>query len=112
MSVEPTSPVWSPRDTDWHVQGLTAKANSAWGFVHKLTKQELPLPTILLSHIPLHRPEGTYCGDERESRTPIKAGHGLNYQNLLDSDTSQVLLDATLPSLVLSGDDHDSCVVR
>ncbi|THV02390.1 Metallo-dependent phosphatase [Dendrothele bispora CBS 962.96] len=65
-------------------------------------------PTILLTHIPLSRPEGSNCGPLRERGT-IHRGVGIGYQNTLGKYSSQFLLDSIRPSLVLSGDDHDYC---
>lgn len=67
-------------------------------------------PRILLTHIPLYRPEGTSCGRMREAPRPIRQGTGRNYQNELDEATTRWLMDRVRPSLVYSGDDHDSCV--
>lgn len=67
-------------------------------------------PRILLTHIPLYRPEGTPCGRAREASRPIRQGAGRNYQNELDERTTRWLMDRVRPSLVYSGDDHDSCV--
>ena len=50
------------------------------------------LPRVLLSHIPLYRPEGTSCGEGREHTRPIYNGQGHNYQNELDRPTSEWLL--------------------
>lgn len=98
--------------SDLGKQGLTGKPDSAWTFVRSLADQLQPdQPVVLLSHIPLHRPDGTWCGPEREHRSPINAGAGLNYQNLLDSDTSRWLLEKLRPEVVFSGDDHDACVI-
>lgn len=69
-------------------------------------------PRILLTHIPLYRPEGTSCGRSREHSRPIHQGAGRNYQNEVDSRASQYLLRTVRPSLIYSGDDHDYCVVR
>ena len=65
-------------------------------------------PKILLSHIPLARPESASCGPFRESGR-ISKGAGPGYQNLLGSETSRFLLEALKPSIVFSGDDHDYC---
>ncbi|ORX39017.1 Metallo-dependent phosphatase-like protein [Kockovaella imperatae] len=65
-------------------------------------------PKILLSHIPLARPEKASCGPLREHGR-IAKGAGPGYQNLLGRETSQFLLEELQPSLVLSGDDHDYC---
>lgn len=65
-------------------------------------------PTILLSHIPLYRPDGNGCGPLRE-RGRIHSGTGIGYQNTLSNPVTQKLLSSVLPSLILSGDDHDYC---
>ena len=67
-----------------------------------------PGPKILLSHIPLARPEAASCGPYREHGR-ISKGAGPGYQNLLGSETSRFLLEALKPSIVFSGDDHDYC---
>ncbi|KAJ4483269.1 Metallo-dependent phosphatase-like protein [Lentinula aciculospora] len=68
-------------------------------------------PTILLSHIPLSRPEGSNCGPLRERGT-IRRGVGLGYQNTLGKDSSTFLLEHLRPTLIFSGDDHDYCEVQ
>ncbi|EIW67142.1 hypothetical protein TREMEDRAFT_34063, partial [Tremella mesenterica DSM 1558] len=65
-------------------------------------------PAILISHIPLARPEKADCGSLRE-RGRIAKGAGPGYQNLLGSETTRFLLDVIKPSVVFSGDDHDYC---
>ena len=73
-----------------------------------LTTDPPPGPKILLSHIPLARPEAASCGPRREHGR-ISKGAGPGYQNLLGSETSRFLLDVIRPSVVFSGDDHDYC---
>ncbi|WWC64130.1 uncharacterized protein I303_106738 [Kwoniella dejecticola CBS 10117] len=77
-------------------------------FVKDLGENPLPGPSILISHIPLARPEASTCGPLRE-RGRILKGAGPGYQNLLGSETSKFLLEALKPSIVFSGDDHDYC---
>ncbi|OWZ30947.1 hypothetical protein C347_04099 [Cryptococcus neoformans AD2-60a] len=77
-------------------------------FVKDLRDNPPPGPKILLSHIPLARPEGAACGPLRE-KGRISKGAGPGYQNLLGSETSKFLLDAIQPNIVFSGDDHDYC---
>ncbi|WVN91103.1 uncharacterized protein L203_106352 [Cryptococcus depauperatus CBS 7841] len=77
-------------------------------FVQKLKDDPPPGPKILISHIPLARPERAACGPLRE-KGGISKGAGPGYQNLLGSETSRFLLNAIKPSLVFSGDDHDYC---
>ena len=65
-----------------------------------LTITDPPLgPRILISHIPLARPEASACGPLREGGRILK-GAGPGYQNLLGSETSKFLLEVVKPSLV------------
>ncbi|KAK4702764.1 ethanolamine phosphate phosphodiesterase, partial [Phenoliferia sp. Uapishka_3] len=84
----------------------------ARGFVEAIGDRPNDLPRILLTHIPLFRPEGTACGKDREHSRDLYEGSGKNYQNELDKPTSDWLLRTLAPTLVYSGDDHDACVVE
>lgn len=77
-------------------------------FVKHLGRNKPPGPRILISHIPLARPEQSTCGPLRE-RGRILKGAGIGYQNLLGSETSRFLLANIDPAVVYSGDDHDYC---
>ncbi|KAI9895088.1 MAG: hypothetical protein M1814_000313 [Vezdaea aestivalis] len=87
-------------------------------------------PTILLTHVPLFRPEGTPCGPQREHWPPTKIGNGQSgtlekdernaiavrggyqYQNVLTPDISKDLVEKIgNVGTVFSGDDHDYCEV-
>lgn len=59
-------------------------------------------PRILLTHIPLYRPEGTLCGRLREHSRPIRQGTGRNYQNELDEHKTRWIVERVRPSLVYS----------
>lgn len=74
-----------------------------------LTAERPPSP-ILVSHIPLARPESATCGPLSEHGRILK-GVGTGYQNLLGSDTSRFLLNEIKPDIVFSGDDHDYCEI-
>lgn len=78
------------------------------GWARILTAPEPPPNPILISHVPLARPDTVSCGPLREYGT-IQKGVGLGYQNLLGGETSDFLLDALRPIVVFSGDDHDYC---
>ncbi|KAF5354930.1 hypothetical protein D9756_005402 [Leucocoprinus leucothites] len=65
-------------------------------------------PLILLSHIPLYRPDGAYCGPLRESGA-INRGVGHGYQNTLGKQTTAFLMEALEPSIVFTGDNRDYC---
>lgn len=69
-----------------------------------------PPSPILLTHIPLARPESATCGPLSEHGRILK-GVGPGYQNLLGSETSRFLLKSIKPDIVFSGDDHDYCEI-
>jgi ethanolamine phosphate phosphodiesterase len=69
-------------------------------------------PRILLTHIPLYRPDGTPCGPLRESPRSIRVGKGYQYQNVLAPSLSEEIIQTVRPLLVFSGDDHDHCFVE
>lgn len=81
-------------------------------FLDSLRSYEPAEPRILLTHIPLYRPEGTSCGPLRESQNPIHVGKGYQYQNVLTPELSQKVVDIIRPLAVFSGDDHDYCLVQ
>ncbi|KQK21380.1 hypothetical protein BRADI_1g60450v3 [Brachypodium distachyon] len=89
--------------------------SSSWEFIKTLSSESNP--KVLLTHIPLYRPDNTACGPHRSS--PIinqrvsnaAMGQGITYQNYLSKETSDLLLSLLKPVLVLSGHDHDQCTV-
>ncbi|KAG9046259.1 hypothetical protein FS837_004785 [Tulasnella sp. UAMH 9824] len=66
-------------------------------------------PAILLTHIPLARPNTASCGPQREDPRGIHRGAGYGFQNLLGKETTHFVLQTVKPVLVFSGDDHDYC---
>lgn len=56
-------------------------------------------PIILFSHIPLSHPETKSCGPLREQGT-IRRGVGPGYQNTLDRQTTEFLLESIRPLAV------------
>ena len=70
---------------------------------------------ILISHVPLYRPENVDCGPRRRT-PPIKNQYGYQYQSrfinvdLIQPPLTHKILQAFRPALILSGDDHDDCV--
>ncbi|PCH43965.1 hypothetical protein WOLCODRAFT_104481 [Wolfiporia cocos MD-104 SS10] len=87
---------------------VATNPNGNIAFVHSISSYAKQHPAVLLTHIPLARPEGADCGPLRERGT-IRRGWGRGYQNTLPLQISEFLLTSTHPSLVLSGDDHDYC---
>lgn len=57
-------------------------------------------PTILFTHIPLHRSESRYCGPLRERGGYIHRGVGKGWQSMLGKQTSAFLLETLKPVAV------------
>ncbi|KAG0338205.1 hypothetical protein BG004_007310 [Podila humilis] len=81
------------------------------GFITKIGQEEPLAPRILFTHVPLHRPESTYCGDAREATQLILDSGGEQYQNMVNASLSREILTKIQPDMVFSGDDHDWCEV-
>lgn len=83
---------------------------NANAFLNLLTTNELAPDDrrILISHVPLFRPIDSECGSRRRSG-PIRNVRGYQYQNLIQYDLSNSILEKLKPSLIISGDDHDDC---
>jgi len=61
--------------------------------------EKIDKPTVLFTHIPLSRPDGMNCGPLREKGTITRgAGHG--YQNTLNEEASNFLLQSLRPSII------------
>ncbi|KAJ7287804.1 hypothetical protein C8J57DRAFT_1496224 [Mycena rebaudengoi] len=65
-------------------------------------------PAILLTHIPLARPDTATCGPIREKGS-IRKGVGHGYQNTLGKQTTAFLLQSLRPAAIFSGDNRDYC---
>lgn len=87
-------------------------------------EQSTSNPRILLSHIPLGRPDTASCGPSREGNHPLRRGVGHGYQNTLGKQTTSFLLESLQPDMVFrsvkrfiacsdliffSGDDRNYC---
>ncbi|KNZ72877.1 hypothetical protein J132_01869 [Termitomyces sp. J132] len=68
-------------------------------FVKNIERDSKPL--ILISHIPLARPDSASCGPLREKGT-IRRGAGHGYQNTLGKQTTAFLLQSLQPAAVYS----------
>ncbi|KAF2634957.1 hypothetical protein P280DRAFT_523620 [Massarina eburnea CBS 473.64] len=111
------------------------------GFEHRpLESEEIPkalirhgddhvteFPTVLLSHVPLYRTQGTPCGPMREHWPPTPVGKGqeplekddrnsipvrggYQYQNVLNPEiTTDIANKVGDIQYAFSGDDHDYC---
>uniref|UniRef100_A0A0E0KEQ6 Calcineurin-like phosphoesterase domain-containing protein n=1 Tax=Oryza punctata TaxID=4537 RepID=A0A0E0KEQ6_ORYPU len=91
--------------------------SSSWEFVKALSLGNKTNPKVLLTHIPLYRPDNSHCGPHRSSPvinqrvSSAAMDQGITYQNYLSKETSDLLLSLLKPVLVLSGHDHDQCTV-
>ncbi|KAI0790605.1 Metallo-dependent phosphatase-like protein [Abortiporus biennis] len=77
-------------------------------FIQTLDYRKFKNAPILLTHIPLARPNNAPCGPLRERGT-IRQGVGFGYQNTLNAEVSQLILEKIRPVAIFSGDDHDYC---
>lgn len=90
------------------------------------TQPNADVPSIILTHVPLYRAEGTPCGPLRERYPPTKSSNGetpekddpnsihvqagVQYQNVLTPAISSEIVDLVGDvTHVFSGDDHDYC---
>ncbi|XP_058226971.1 uncharacterized protein C630.12 isoform X1 [Rhododendron vialii] len=90
---------------------------ATWDFVKNISKDVSLTPRVLLTHIPLYRPDWTSCGPHRSSpvinqRVSRDAEtEEILYQNYVTKKSSKSLLEMVKPVLILSGHDHDQCTV-
>lgn len=100
---------------DGHSQGSLTSAS--WDFIKNVSMDVNLNPRVLLTHIPLYRPDWTTCGPYRYSpvinQRVFRAIHDqeIVYQNYITEEKSKYLLDLLRPVLILSGHDHDQCTV-
>ncbi|KAJ2898496.1 hypothetical protein IWW38_001374 [Coemansia aciculifera] len=70
------------------------------------------MPRLLFTHVPLWRPNETYCGPLRQSPDKFLLNRrGYQFRDQLFQNTTSYLLNAIQPVAVFSGDDHDTCTV-
>ncbi|XP_047332028.1 uncharacterized protein C630.12 [Impatiens glandulifera] len=91
--------------------------SETWNFIKDFSKDVNLTSRVLLSHIPLYRPDQTSCGPYRSSPVINQRIHrggqnnGVLYQNYVTEEASKNLLDLIRPAVILSGHDHDQCTV-
>ncbi|VEU22455.1 DEKNAAC103330 [Brettanomyces naardenensis] len=96
--------------------------NATWQFIDSLATKEYNGSTILITHIPLYKPEGVCADGPRieyftRENSPVqdwdKLGN-IKQENLLTEETSQRVLSSIFkngkPGLILTGHDHEGCV--
>ncbi|XP_059449328.1 uncharacterized protein C630.12 isoform X1 [Corylus avellana] len=92
-------------------------ASLTWNFVKNVSTDVQLHPRVLLTHIPLYRRDWTHCGPYRGSpvinQRVARAAHSqeIVYQNYISEESSNRLLESIKPVLILSGHDHDQCMV-
>ncbi|CAA0292729.1 unnamed protein product [Arabidopsis thaliana] len=92
-------------------------ASEVWKFVQNVSTDAQSHPRVLLTHIPLYRPDQTPCGPHRGSSVIDQRfwrhsqDQEVIYQNYITPESSTKLLELIKPILVLSGHDHDQCTV-
>lgn len=73
-------------------------------------------PALLFEHIPMNSPlryqEPCDAGKGRKKDYFIRHGQGVGYENILNDDIADLLLNNVNPSLVMTGDAHDYCETR
>ncbi|XP_073048290.1 uncharacterized protein C630.12 [Primulina eburnea] len=100
---------------DGHPQSDLTSAT--WNFIRNVSKDINSTPSVLLTHIPLYRPDRSQCGPHRSSaiinQRMYRARHTqeIMYQNYITKNSTDDLMDLIRPALVLSGHDHDQCTV-
>ncbi|KAH0736462.1 hypothetical protein KY285_012169 [Solanum tuberosum] len=100
---------------DGHPQNNVTPAT--WEFVKNVSKHLSSNPRVLLTHIPLYRPDQTACGSYRSSSiinqriNRAAQDNEILYQNYITEKGTNDLLDSIKPALILSGHDHDQCTV-
>ncbi|KAJ1965910.1 hypothetical protein GGI12_000431 [Dipsacomyces acuminosporus] len=68
---------------------------------------------ILFSHVPLWRPDKTYCGPKRQSKDKFLLNRrGYQFRDQLFENTTRWLLESIKPQAIFSGDDHDTCTIE
>uniref|UniRef100_A0A1J3IGF6 Calcineurin-like phosphoesterase domain-containing protein n=1 Tax=Noccaea caerulescens TaxID=107243 RepID=A0A1J3IGF6_NOCCA len=92
-------------------------ATEVWKFVQNVSNDATSHPRVLLTHIPLYRPDQTPCGPHRSNPVIDQRfwrhfqDQEVIYQNYITQESSKKLLELINPVLVLSGHDHDQCTV-
>jgi len=88
-------------------ENVKSLVDETWNFIGGLNPEETS-PKILLTHVPLWRPEGVHCGKHNRGG-PISDRIGHSYRNMLPADLSRKILEKIKPLHTFSGDDHDQC---
>ncbi|VFQ68971.1 unnamed protein product [Cuscuta campestris] len=100
---------------DGKPQGI--ETATTWNFVKEVSKNITSRPSVLLTHIPLYRPDWTSCGPYRASpfinQRINRDDHDkeILYQNYVTEEHTNHLLELIKPVLILSGHDHDQCTI-
>jgi len=68
-------------------------------------------PRILITHVPLWRPQSATCGPLRHNSLQIPNSRGYSYKCLVREDITRTIINDVKPIYIFSGDDHDHCIV-
>lgn len=104
------------REDTWDfVDSTAAKLRQDRSSSSSSSSSASPKPLLLLTHMPLHRPNDLQCGDKRTSE-----GGGVTYKaphealipddEVLNAEASERLLATLQPDVVFSGHVHARCV--
>ncbi|KAJ1881904.1 hypothetical protein LPJ57_001303 [Coemansia sp. RSA 486] len=93
------------------------KSRASRQLLDHIAKKSMPdnkqQPRVLFTHVPLWRPPQTYCGKERQSKHGYLLNRrGYQFRDQLFQNTTQHILQTVQPTVIFSGDDHDSCTVE
>ncbi|KAK3818304.1 MAG: Metallo-dependent phosphatase-like protein [Linnemannia gamsii] len=88
---------------------ITSISEESREFLDRMEHEQSTGPRILLTHIPLFRPETTPCGEAREGKQLILDRSRKQHQNMISPSISQEILRKIQPDMIFSGDDHDWC---
>ncbi|KAG0564299.1 hypothetical protein M758_8G095400 [Ceratodon purpureus] len=100
------------------LDGSGGIATRSWNFVKQKAIEKNNHVRVLVTHMPLFRPDDTPCGRDRASPVinqrmnyqPYQPFH-ITYQNYVTEKSSSKLLNNLKPVMVLSGHDHDQCFI-
>lgn len=81
--------------------------DNVWKLIDEYVSKKRTNPMMLLSHVPLWRPNNDLCKFQRTRG--LREGEGEGYKNMLPRSISKALLKKIKPFRIFSGDDHQHC---
>ncbi|KAG0368238.1 hypothetical protein BGZ54_002374 [Gamsiella multidivaricata] len=98
-------------DTLSFSSNITFIREESRAFVSRIGREGSILPRMLFTHVPLFRPDTTFCGEARESDQPILSRNGEQFQNMVNASLSRAILGRVQADMVFSGDSHGWCEI-